>query len=94
MRLSNDAWRSAALLINPSAPHLSRSDPDEFRKRPAHMSRMLVKLLPKSAALDAAVQADEQPGAVLHSERIEERAYAIEAGVDTTTGEVYGELEP
>src|SRR3546814_12330781 len=54
--------------------------------------RQLIKLLPKSSALDAAARADERAGSELHAERVEERheTQAIEAGADPITGEEIG----
>lgn len=64
-------------------------DPQHWMERKTAL-RQLVKLLPKSAALDAASRADERTGTELHVERVEEREQtrAIESGADPITGEV------
>jgi len=66
----------------------SIKDPMRWMERKTAL-RQLVKLLPKSTALDVAVNADERSGTELHAERVEERA--IEAGVNVGTGEVPAE---
>lgn len=67
-------------------------DPMHWMERKTAL-RQLIKLLPKSAALDAASRADERTGTELHVERVEEREQvnAIEAGADPISGEVMDE---
>jgi recombination protein RecT len=64
-------------------------DPMHWMERKTAL-RQLIKLLPKSAALDMAAHADERPGTELHAERIEDhdQRLAIEDGADPITGEV------
>jgi recombination protein RecT len=64
-------------------------DPQHWMERKTAL-RQLVKLLPKSAALDAASRADERTGTELHAERVEEREQnlAIESGADPISGEL------
>ena len=64
-------------------------DPQRWMERKTAL-RQLVKLLPKSAALHAAMEADEKSGAELHVGRVHEREQgaAIESGADPLTGEL------
>lgn len=72
------------------------ADPQHWMERKTAL-RQLVKLLPKSAALNAALTADERTGTDLHAERVAERepqAIAPQQAIDTVTGEVMDEPIP
>jgi recombinase, phage RecT family len=64
------------------------ADPQHWMERKTAL-RQLIKLLPKSSALDAASRADERAGTELQAERIQEHEdrLAIESGADPVTGE-------
>jgi recombination protein RecT len=69
-------------------------DPQHWMERKTAL-RQLVKLLPKSTALDQAAHVDERTGSELHAELVEQRA--IDSGMNPATGEIgaeYVEAEP
>jgi recombination protein RecT len=65
------------------------ADPMRWMERKTAL-RQLVKLLPKSAALQAASEADEATGRALYAARVQEHddLAAIESGADPLTGEM------
>lgn len=63
-------------------------DPMHWMERKTAL-RQLIKLLPKSTALDAVARVDERPGTELHAEMVEQRA--IESGMNPATGELPAE---
>lgn len=69
-------------------------DPQHWMERKTAL-RQLVKLLPKSTALDTVARVDERSGTELHAELVEQRA--IEGGMNPATGEIpaeYVDAEP
>lgn len=67
-------------------------DPMHWMERKTAL-RQLIKLLPKSTALDTVARVDERPGTELHAELVEQRA--IESGMNPATGEIPAEyVEP